>query len=39
VSISVMMPLMTWVIMPQVTRLFKGWLYPSASTRLLPPNT
>lgn len=29
VSISIMMPLMTWVIMPQVTRLFKGWLYPS----------
>jgi hypothetical protein len=30
VSISIMMPLMTWVIMPQVTRLFKGWLYPSS---------
>jgi antibiotic biosynthesis monooxygenase (ABM) superfamily enzyme len=29
VSISIMMPLMTWVIMPQVTRLFKGWLYPN----------
>lgn len=29
VNISIMMPLMTWVIMPQVTRLFKGWLYPS----------
>lgn len=28
VSISIMMPLMTWVVMPQVTRLFKGWLYP-----------
>jgi uncharacterized protein len=29
VSISIMMPLMTWIIMPQVTRLFKRWLYPS----------
>jgi uncharacterized protein len=29
VSISIMMPLMTWIVMPQVTQLFKGWLYPS----------
>jgi uncharacterized protein len=29
VSISIMMPLMTWVVMPQVTRLFHPWLYPS----------
>lgn len=29
VSIAIMMPLMTWVIMPQITRLFKPWLYPS----------
>ncbi|WP_427159308.1 antibiotic biosynthesis monooxygenase [Aliinostoc sp. HNIBRCY26] len=29
INISITMPLMTWVIMPQVTRLFKGWLYPS----------
>jgi uncharacterized protein len=29
VSIAIMMPLMTWVIMPQITRLFKLWLYPS----------
>ncbi|PSB16083.1 antibiotic biosynthesis monooxygenase [filamentous cyanobacterium CCP2] len=29
VSISIMMPLMTWVVMPQITRLFKRWLYPS----------
>jgi len=29
VSISIMMPLMTWVVMPQVTQLFRGWLYPA----------
>lgn len=29
VSISIMMPLMTWVVMPQVTRLFRRWLYPN----------
>ncbi|MEG3877962.1 antibiotic biosynthesis monooxygenase, partial [Microcoleus sp. herbarium7] len=28
VSIAIMMPLMTWVVMPQITRLFKRWLYP-----------
>ena len=33
VSIAIMMPLMTWVIMPQVTRLFKPWLYPSEAKR------
>lgn len=35
VSISIMMPLMTWVIMPQVTRLFKGWLYPNSGQHKL----
>jgi antibiotic biosynthesis monooxygenase (ABM) superfamily enzyme len=30
VSIAIMMPLMTWIVMPQVTRIFKRWLYPSA---------
>lgn len=34
VSIALMMPLMTWVIMPQVTRLFKPWLYPSEARHL-----
>ncbi len=33
ISISIMMPLMTWVVMPQVTRLFKGWLYPTLDKR------
>jgi len=33
VSIAIMMPLMTWVIMPQVTRLFKPWLYPPEAKR------
>ncbi len=32
VNIVIMMPLMTWVIMPQVTQLFKRWLYPSAAS-------
>ena len=27
-GVMVMMPLMTWVVMPIVTRLFKWWLYP-----------
>jgi antibiotic biosynthesis monooxygenase (ABM) superfamily enzyme len=28
VSLVVSVPLMVWVIMPQLTRLFFGWLYP-----------
>jgi antibiotic biosynthesis monooxygenase (ABM) superfamily enzyme len=24
----VTVPLMTWVVMPRVTRLLRGWLYP-----------
>ena len=28
VSLAVSIPLMVWVIMPQLTRLFFGWLYP-----------
>jgi uncharacterized protein len=33
ISIIIMMPLMTWVIMPQVTRLFRSWLYPAQPRR------
>lgn len=33
VTLSIMMPLMTWVVMPQVTRLFKNWLYPTLDKR------
>jgi uncharacterized protein len=29
VSVCIMMPMMTWIIMPQVTRLFRPWLYPA----------
>jgi antibiotic biosynthesis monooxygenase (ABM) superfamily enzyme len=32
-SIAIMMPLMTWVVMPQVTRLFRSWLYPGTTQR------
>lgn len=28
VGVSIITPLMTWVLMPLVTRLFKSWLYP-----------
>lgn len=27
-SVVLMSPLITWVVMPTVTRLFRGWLYP-----------
>ncbi|MEI6828985.1 MAG: antibiotic biosynthesis monooxygenase [Synechococcaceae cyanobacterium ELA445] len=27
-NLAVMMPLMSWVVMPQVSRLFRRWLYP-----------
>jgi uncharacterized protein len=39
VSIAIMMPLMTWVIMPQVTRLFKLWLYPPDAKHLAHKST
>jgi hypothetical protein len=39
VSISIMMPLMTWIVMPQVTRLFKRWLYPSQKSPKVRPRS
>ena len=31
VSLVISVPLMVWVVMPQLTRLFFGWLYPEHS--------
>jgi hypothetical protein len=28
-NIAVVVPLMTWLAMPQLTRLFRRWLYPT----------
>ena len=28
VTSALLVPLMTWVVMPRITRLFYGWLYP-----------
>jgi hypothetical protein len=28
ITTAVTVPLMTWVVMPRVTRLLRGWLYP-----------
>jgi antibiotic biosynthesis monooxygenase (ABM) superfamily enzyme len=28
ITTALAVPLMTWVIMPRVTRLLRGWLYP-----------
>jgi antibiotic biosynthesis monooxygenase (ABM) superfamily enzyme len=30
---AVTVPIMTWLVMPRLTRLLHGWLYPHASTR------
>jgi hypothetical protein len=27
---AVTVPIMTWVVMPRVTRLLRGWLYPGS---------
>jgi hypothetical protein len=28
ITTAIAVPLMTWVVMPRVTRLLRGWLYP-----------
>jgi hypothetical protein len=28
ITTAITVPLMTWVVMPRVTRLLRGWLYP-----------
>jgi uncharacterized protein len=33
VTTGVTVPLMTWVVMPRVTRLLRGWLYPDRNGR------
>ena len=33
VTVAVLIPLMTWVVTPQVARLFRPWLYPSGDAR------
>ena len=30
ITTALTVPLMTWVVMPRVTRLLRGWLYPHA---------
>jgi hypothetical protein len=32
ITTAVAVPLMTWVVMPRVTRLFRVWLYPAVGT-------
>jgi antibiotic biosynthesis monooxygenase (ABM) superfamily enzyme len=31
ITTALTVPLMTWVVMPRMTRLLRGWLYPHAS--------
>jgi len=33
ITTALTVPLMTWVVMPRVTRLLRGWLYPSDNDR------
>jgi uncharacterized protein len=28
ITLAVTVPIMTWLVMPRVTRLLRGWLYP-----------
>jgi hypothetical protein len=30
ITTALAVPLMTWVLMPRVTRLLRGWLYPGS---------
>ncbi len=36
---ALMMPLMTYVVMPRMTRLFRAWLYPAAAPASMRPQT
>ena len=31
VTTAVTVPIMTWLVMPRITRLLRSWLYPTAS--------
>jgi uncharacterized protein len=33
ITTAIAVPLMTWVVMPRVTRLLRGWLYPKGGSR------
>jgi uncharacterized protein len=35
ITTALAVPLMTWVVMPRVTRLLRGWLYPNHVGRRL----
>ena len=40
VTTAVTVPIMTWLVMPRVTRLLRGWLYRRADRRdVHPPGT
>jgi antibiotic biosynthesis monooxygenase (ABM) superfamily enzyme len=30
ITTAVTVPIMTWLVMPRVTRLLRGWLYPGS---------
>jgi hypothetical protein len=31
VTTAITVPIMTWLVMPRVTRLLRGWLYPTTA--------